>query len=321
MVCRARLGVSLIAIVLLSCDTAKAPENQSAQCAVEFIILGAGQDAGAPQIGNADDPAWKDDSLVNWPTSAALVDHRSGSRYLFEATPKITEQLNLLNNLAPVDDDDLNISGVFITHAHIGHYSGLIYFGREAAGAKNIDVYAMPRMEEYLRLNGPWSQLVGLNNIALSPIEDKIALDLEQGITVTPYLVPHRDEFSETVAYVINTADKAVLFVPDIDSWEEWKSDYNITLEDIVDDVDYAFLDATFYDDNELPGRDMSEIPHPRVTETLALLGSQRGKVYFIHYNHTNPIRFHDTMQTKTVLESGFHIARRKDRFCLLEAK
>ncbi|NNF95190.1 MAG: pyrroloquinoline quinone biosynthesis protein PqqB, partial [Altererythrobacter sp.] len=80
-------------------------------------------------------------------------------------------------------------------------------------------------------------------------------------------------------------------------------------------------VDATFWDDNELKGRDMSEIPHPRVTQTMDLLqdlpASERAKVHFIHYNHTNPIRDPDSPESKEVIERGFNVARRGDRICL----
>ena len=85
--------------------------------------------------------------------------------------------------------------------------------------------------------------------------------------------------------------------------------------------VDYAFLDATFWDDGELTGRDMSAIPHPRVRRTMdALAGlpeAERGKLNFIHYNHTNPIRDPASAQSREVIARGFHVARGGDRHCL----
>lgn len=317
------LAVSCLALGLVQClpaspaDEASKPTGAGQNCAVEFIVLGAGQDAGAPQIGNPNDPAWDDLTLALTPTSAALVDHRTQSRYLFEATPQITAQLNLLDELAPSDNGPLGLSGVFLTHAHIGHYAGLMFFGREAAGTKDLDVYVMPRMANYLESNGPWSQLVTLENISVNVLENKRAVTLSPNITVTPLQVPHRDEFSETVGYVISGPTKSALFLPDIDDWDRWKSEYSQSLEDIIAQVDYAFVDATFFDDNELPGRDMSLIPHPRVADTMDRLSAQSEKVVFIHYNHTNPIRDPNSPQSKSVIDAGFKIARAKDRYCL----
>ena len=290
-------------------------------CAIELIVLGAGQDAGAPQIGNAGDRAWRDPSLRQTATSIALVDHTLRKRYLFEATPDITRQLKLLDELAPSDASGLGLSGIFLTHAHIGHYAGLMFFGREAAGADRIKVHAMPRMASYLRENGPWEQLIQLENIELSDLKNQSAVSLSQGIKVTPYRVPHRDEYSETVSFVIDTHENSALFLPDIDSWAEWEQGFEIRLENVIRQVDLAFVDSTFFDNNELPGRDMKLIPHPRVATTMDRLYNEpleiKSRIQFIHYNHTNPIRFIDSAETNEVLQRGYNIARAGDRHCL----
>ncbi|MCR9271056.1 MAG: MBL fold metallo-hydrolase [Hyphomonadaceae bacterium] len=291
-------------------------------CQVELIILGAGQDAGAPQFGNPDDPAWQDPDLRLTATALAVVDQASGERYLFEATPHITEQLNRLDQIVPSTGPNEGVSGVFLTHAHIGHYAGLMFFGREVAGASGVPVFAMPRMYSYLETNGPWSQLVDLNNINLIQLEDQTPIRVSDRLSVIPFRVPHRDEFSETVGFTIEVMDgKAALFLPDIDSWEDLETEFDMRIDELVGQVDYAFIDATFYDDFELPGRDMSLIPHPRVTESMdrfsALSAERKAGIHFIHYNHTNPIRFADSAQTQTVLDRGFNVAREGDRHCL----
>ncbi len=294
---------------------------QTARCSVELIVLGAGQDAGAPQFGNPDDPAWKDPSLRLTATSIAVVNLETSERYLFDATPNITEQLQRLDTLSPSEAKNEGVAGVFLTHAHIGHYAGLMFLGREVAGTSGVPVYAMPRMREFLAQNGPWGQLVELGNIVLKSLEDRTPITISNTIQVTPYRVPHRDEYSETVGYIIQSSQKSALYLPDIDSWEEWDTDFDLRIEDIVKQVDLAFIDATFYDDFELPGRDMSLIPHPRVTQSMELLEhlppETKTGVNFIHYNHTNAIRFHDSDAAKTVTQRGFSIAREGDRHCL----
>jgi len=296
-------------------------------CDVEFIILGTAQDAGAPQIGNNDDPAWRDKSFKGHATSAALVNNQNGARYLFEATPDIREQLFRLDEIErPLNDEPLGLSGIFLTHAHIGHYAGLMFAGHESAGTKGLNVYAMPRMSEYLSSNGPWSQLVDFGNIKLNALEVGKVLNLPDGINVTPYQVPHRDEFSETVGFEISTslagsAGKSVLFLPDIDSWDEWESDYGETIEARLAAVDYAYLDATFYDDNELPGRDMSAIPHPRLTGSMDRFDNlpkpEQEKVRFIHFNHTNSARFEASDASKEIARRGYKLAKEGERYCL----
>lgn len=321
------IRTALVSGAILSGLSACGPDAQrtagpEASCQIELIVLGAGQDAGAPQFGNPDDPAWTDHSLRLTPTALALVDYKTSKRYLFEASPQITEQLNRLDEIMPPAGPNEGISGVFITHAHIGHFAGLIFFGREAASTSRVPVYAMPRLLTYFSENGPWDQLVALDNIALEPLQDRMETILSPELSVTPYRVPHRDEYSETVGFVIEAGAQNALFLPDIDSWDDWETEFDVRIEDMISEVDLAFIDATFYDDFELPGRDMSEIPHPRVTDSMERLDGlpqeRKSGVHFIHYNHTNAIRFADSEETGLVLEQGFNIAREGDRHCLL---
>lgn len=293
--------------------------ENSAACAVEFIILGTSQDAGTPQIGNSNDAAWSDLQARRLAASAGLIDHRNGARYLFEATPDIREQLKLLDDMAPPKEGSrIGISNIFITHAHIGHYAGLMFLGRESAGTRDVDVTVMPRMAEYLKTNGPWAQLVSLENIKLNAdLVDKQPYALADDLLVTPYLVPHRDEYSETVGFVIAGPHKKVLFLPDIDDWERWKSEYDTDIVSVVGSVDAAFIDATFYDNNELPGRDMSKIPHPRVTESMTRLKDQASKIHFMHINHTNPLRDPKSSESLDLKARGFKVAKRAQKFCL----
>lgn len=315
--------IAILAVVLVAQTLIAAPSRAAADvsCAVELVVLGAGQDAGAPQIGNNTDPAWKNSSLRLTPSSVALIDHRDGRRFLFDATPAIIDQLALLDEIAPSEGQQLGIDGIFLTHAHIGHYAGLIYLGHEAAGTSGIPVYTMPRMTDYLSQNGPWSQLVNFNNIRLQIIVDAVPVQIGSDITVTPLLVPHRDEYSETVGFVIRTPGGSAIYLPDIDSWEEWKDTMDRDVTALAERLDYLFVDATFYSDDELPGRDMSVIPHPRVSGTMERFAlaepSIREKIHFIHYNHTNPVRFPDSKESKEVFNKGFNIARARDRVCL----
>ena len=198
---------------------------------------------------------------------------------------------------------------IFITHAHIGHYAGLMYFGREALGSNNVNINVLPKMANFLKTNGPWSQLVEINNINIKKINfDKTTYHLEN-ISVLPIKVPHRDEYSETAAYEIIGKNKKALFIPDIDKWEKWTKN----IIQLVQEFDYLLLDATFYDSNEI-NRDISEIPHPLVIETISLLDNlsnkDKSKVYFIHMNHTNMMLDSKSDLSEYVISKGFNIAR-----------
>lgn len=311
-----RAALLLISGLMVISAVAAEPEPISPNPPYLFV-LGVAQDAGYPQAGCYQPHCmrgWENLELRRGATSIALVDPAAKAKYLFDATPNLPEQLYALEEEAP--SAQYSLAGVFLTHAHIGHYAGLMFFGHEAMGGKQIPVYAMPRMQNYLTTNGPWSQLVSYNNIALQTLQHNKPVEFAN-ISVTPILVPHRDEFSETVGYVISTRHKSALFIPDINKWSVWETD----LAEIIQTVDYALLDATFFGDGELPGRDMSKVPHPLVTETMATLNHlsarQRNKVWFIHMNHTNPLLDPSSRESQLVRSAGYNIAEQGIRLPL----
>ena len=275
-------------------------------------VLGIVQDAGYPHIGCEKDCCKAVSPGDYFVSCLGLVDKTNNKRYLFDATPDIHNQLNLLEKFS---DANL-VDGIFLTHAHIGHYTGLMYLGREGLGGKSIMVYALKRMSRFLTKNGPWDQLVKLNNISIQTISNKEFVKLSENIFVIPIRVPHRDEYSETVGYKIIGKSKKILFIPDIDKWDEWKK----SIIEEVKLVDYAFIDGTFYNGTEL-NRDMREIPHPSIEETLQLFSNQpvaeRNKIYFIHINHTNPILTNKNGIRDLVEGLGFNIAQRGLKFKL----
>ena len=274
----------------------------------KLIILGTVQDGGSPHIGCTKACCQKTDSTKKV-VSLGLIDYEAGKKYLFEATPEIGNQLKYLQGYSS-KTMGFQPDGIFLTHAHIGHYAGLMFLGKEALNASKIPVFAMPRMKSYLEENGPWSQLVKLENIVLQSITDQIQIKLNSKLKIIPFKVPHRDEFSETVGYKIIGPNKTVLFIPDIDKWQKWESD----LINELSVVDMAFIDGTFFSGVELNNRDMSTIPHPSVQETMKicenLTASEKNKVYFIHFNHTNPLLNPKSVEYKEVIKKGFHVAR-----------
>jgi len=272
-----------------------------------IVVLGTTQDAGYPQIGCDKECCKKywDKKIAKQKVSClGLFDPSTNQKWIFDATPDLTEQLHDADKL-----QEGNLSGIFLSHAHIGHYTGLMYLGREALNAKEIPVYAMPRMYDYLKNNGPWSQLIGLKNIQLQKLKADSTIKLTDKISITPILVPHLDEFSETVGYSIKTGNKTVLFIPDIDKWQKWDKD----IKQLVRQYDHLFLDGTFYKDGELPGRNMNEVPHPFIQESVDLFSdlslTEKQKIWFIHFNHTNPLIDKSSKQYKEVKSKGFNVA------------
>lgn len=295
---------------LLTFSCASEKENEITIKPDQFIkVLGIAQDAGYPQIDcnkNCCQVYYEGDESKKLVSSLGLVDMKNKQKWLFDATPDIAQQVQDLK------DELVNhkvVDGIFLTHAHMGHYTGLMHLGREALGGKSIPVYAMPKMKTFLEQNGPWSQLVNLNNIKIEPLKNDLTVSLNKELKVTPFLVPHRDEFSETVGYKIQGKNKSALFIPDINKWQLWQK--NIVEE--VKKVDYAFLDATFFKDGEIP-RPMSEVPHPFIEETVSLFSNEtkdiKSKVYFIHFNHSNPAILKTHHLQDSIKKLGFNFAK-----------
>ena len=277
---------------------------------VELVVLGNVQDGGSPHIG-CGRPCCRNLFLrprsERCVVSLGLINRAWGETVLFEATPDLPSQWANLAERSGVPQP----SAIFLTHAHMGHYTGLMHLGREALGANGVRVGAMPRMAEFLKTNGPWSQLVELGNIDVFSLQDNQAVSvLHEEVSVTPLRVPHRDEFSETVGYRIEGPKRSALFIPDIDKWTVWER----SLVEELKRVDLAFVDATFFDAAEVNHRDMAEIPHPFVVETMAMLDSlsedDRKKVHFIHMNHTNPLLRPDSEASLEVEAKGYCVAR-----------
>jgi pyrroloquinoline quinone biosynthesis protein B len=283
-----------------------------------LVVLGIAQDGGVPQAGSQDHPGWEDASRRERVVSLGLVDPRgAGARYLFEATPDLREQLHALARLQPPDDVGPVLDGVFLSHGHIGHYTGLMFFGHESMGTRGVPVYAMPRMAAYLTSNGPWDQLVRFGNIAIEPLVADESVSLATDLRVTPILVPHRQEYTEVVGFRIDGPRRSVLFVPDINSFEELDA-WGVRVEELIAEVDIAYLDGCFWDQGEIPGRDMSQFPHPLIARSLvrfaSLPQSERAKIRFIHLNHSNPVLDRTSAEYARVVESGMGVAREGER-------
>ena len=271
-----------------------------------IMVLGIAQDAGYPQLSckkTCCESMKHNPSKPEYVSSLALVFPEDNTYYLFDCTPDFKKQNLLLRET----QKGAELKGIFLTHAHIGHYTGLMFLGRESLSNKNTPVYAMPRMRNFLEENGPWSQLVSLQNIQLEAIENKEVLLNE--VQISTIEVPHRDEFSETVAYSIKSKKRSVLFVPDIDKWSKWEQD----IKSLVKQYDFLFIDGTFYQENELPNRPMSEVPHPFIEESMNFLKdldkNEKAKVHFIHLNHTNPLLW-DSKAQLDFEKSGFKLAK-----------
>lgn len=277
-----------------------------------FRVLGTAQDAGLPHIGC--DCA--NCSLVRAENrtvrvASAAIEGKTGW-WLLDASPDMSAQIH---------DQGSMPQGIFLTHAHIGHYTGLMYLGREALGAQGMPVWCSPRMAKFLRENGPWSQLVELGNIEIHEFQSERAVELEAGLRLTPFQVPHRDEFSDTHGFLVEhqgsesgARSGSFLFLPDIDQWARWDR----RIEDFLQPGAHLLIDGTFWSGAELPHRDLDEIPHPLVSQSIELLRGplkdSQASVRFFHLNHSNPLWNRHGKEAHTLRTAGFHLAERGER-------
>ena len=274
-------------------------------------VLGTAQDGGYPHAGCTDNcckDIWDDPSQHRLPTSIAAIDQINKKFYLFDITPNIKEQLNFLNNY------NCELAGIFITHAHIGHYLGLLDLGLEIMNTDNVPVYVMPRMKKFILNNQPMAQLIENNNIQIMDIESNQEISFDH-LSVFPFEVPHRNELSETVGFKLLSTNKSIIYLPDIDDWDSW----DINLSAFIMDHDILFLDGTFYKKNEIKLRDVSRIPHPEIVDTMSRLSNlspkYKKRIKFIHFNHTNDVIRKNTNAYKHVLDNGFSLSDENETF------
>lgn len=285
------------------------------------LVLGTAQDGGLPQIGgntDLDRAARLDPKLRRMVASLLVVDPGSEERFLIDATPDIREQTEIADLLAPREAQAPGRPPLFgaiaLTHAHVGHYAGLIQLGREAYGANGQRVLASDRMARFLEGNGPWDLLVKLKQVQIERFVAERAVPLNARLSITPLAAPHRDEYSDTYGFIVRGPSHSLLWLPDIDKWEKWER----RIEDVIAGVDVAYVDGTFFDATELPGRAMSEVPHPLIAESLARFAAlpekERRKIVFVHLNHTNPAATPGSDAQRAIEKLGMRVAQERER-------
>lgn len=285
--------------------------------AIHALVLGSVQDAGFPQVGCYTERCDRGRALHaagrgRFVSSLALVEPEAERFYLVDATPDITRQLDLITEPAfrrraaerrPFD-------GIFLTHAHIGHYTGLAVLGNEGMGIRDTPVYCSAAMADFLASNQPWRFLVDQGRITLRPLDLDRWHRIDERLEVQLWKVPHRDELADTVAFVFRGTERSLLFLPDINAWRAWERD----VAEAVASVDVALLDGSFWSMDELPGRSIEDIPHPLMTQTMDALQEvvdrDAARVVFTHLNNSNPALDDGGPEQEEVARRGFEIAR-----------
>ena len=285
-------------------------------------ILGIAQDGGLPHTAcdcPRCDAARHDPRRASPVASVALIGTTPGQVWLVDATPDLPQQLDMLADVRarePGRVDRSPLAGVLLTHAHMGHYLGLAQLGYEAVSVEPTPVHASARMVEFLAGNAPWDQLVRLGQLVLHAAEPDVVIELGDGLKAEPLLVPHRGEYTDTLGWYLSGPQRRVLYIPDTDPWPKWTAD----LDAVLDGVDLLLIDGTFYSGDELPGRDLSEIGHPLMTDTMDRLAPRLGtglSVWFIHLNHSNPTLDPAAPERRELVNRGFAVAEVGREFAL----
>ena len=131
-------------VFLFACNSQEDASTVEERSKSPFVmVLGVAQDAGYPQINckkKCCAAAWSNTELQRTTSCLAIVDPITNEQWIIDATPNIKKQLQLLKSKTGTE----KIDGVLLTHAHMGHYTGLMHFGREVMGTNGIPVFAMP---------------------------------------------------------------------------------------------------------------------------------------------------------------------------------
>ncbi len=248
------------------------------------LVLGSVQDAGLPQVGcyteRCDDGrALHAAGRGRYVSSLALVEPEAERFYLVDATPDITRQIDLIvepgfrlraGERRPFD-------GIFLTHAHIGHYTGLAVLGNEGLGVRDTPVYCTRAMAEFLS--------------------------------------SHRDELADTVGFVFRGPTATMLFLPDINSWALWERDVAEAVASVdVALLDGSFWSADEVPGRAV--EDIPHPLIPWTMDALqGVVDRGAARVVLTHLNNSNPALDEDGPQQAEIRRRGFDLAREGMRF------
>lgn len=266
---------------------------------IRVHVLGTAQDGGVPHAG-CDCPrceAARRDPSRRRRVSSIAVEGETGKTFLVDAGPDFPGQLDHLARATGRRQPA--VDAIAITHAHVGHYVGLAFLGKEVMHTRQLPVFGTPSVSRFLKSNRPWAHLVEREEIELRVIAPGSPHPFD-GAMLHTFLTPHRGEDTDTVGFEIVGPRRRLVYVSDADVFPP-------QMVDRIRDADVALVDGTFYSPAELPHREILAVRHPYVRDSLRLLEGAKGQVYFTHMNHTNPILDADSPEA-TSLPKGFHV-------------
>lgn len=265
-----------------------------------ILILGSGQDGGSPQFGNRTGVGG------DRTASSVVVVSPLGSVVLLDASPDLRVQSRTLLSWDGYPPDRVRtVDAVSITHGHMGHYAGLVHFGREAANSEGVRLVATPSFLDFMRSNAPWDALIANRNVVPTALDSRVSIDESLDIVGIP--VPHRAEYTDTVGLsIIVEGEPVLLYLPDIDGWDQWPAAHQTIAAHKV-----SIIDATFTSPEELGHRDYTSILHPLVTDSVERFGdlTDSRTIVLSHINHTNPLADPTSEIAKAAAAAGFVVA------------
>ena len=280
---------------------------------LKSIILGIAQDGGIPQASLSPlnwDAFQRGD--VHYPVSLG-VKTVDGSGHLFDVTRSLSWQLALWQNKC--EGTLKKISDVWISHSHLSHVDGLRQFGEASMGLKGVNIRCSKLFANEIKSNDWINQLIKNGTFILKTWDDQSEIILEEGFSVRPIRVPHRNIGSDTHCFLIKGISKALLYLSDHDNWDatldfvghetplQWFSSIGANI---------VLLDGTFWSLNELRDREQNDVPHPPVSETLKLIGDRKSgdpEIFFLHLNHTNPLLDSKSNEFNELVTKGWNLA------------
>lgn len=301
----------------------KKTERRNSNTGVMVKVLGTAQDGGFPQMACYCENcrlARQNPMLARKVVSLGVLNFSTKKSFMLEATPDAARQVEMIHDVdsrfkRPDRLAGNPIDGILLTHADIGHYVGLFQFRPEVTPIRNLPVYCTEIMAKFLSDNEPWKLMVERNLIELRTFSFNTRVRLDEEITFEAYKIPH-DKYSDMAGYKIIGPKKTLLFIPDIDYWED-------RFIDIVGSVDYAFVDATFYSGGDRPGRPDPGKPgrHPYIMESMdffkEIADTKKTAIYFTHFNHSNRVLGRDKSIRQTIEDRGFFVSDDGDELWL----
>lgn len=266
---------------------------------MKIEILGNVQDGGVPHLGCSCEvcEAAREDANKQKYVGAMLVKENGEEdsiQYLIDASPDIRYQIK-----------GEYLDGVFLSHGHLGHTGGILYFGTEALDTDGLAVHCTPEMRNFLMNNDPYRLLVDRGQIDIQEFDNEERINV-QGGWIEPRHVLHRYVTTDTTSFMIKGDEKKLYYLSDIDEWTD-------DAKESVREADIAVVDGTFWSKEEIERYE--EVPHPTIQDTMEEFEGDDVEIHFTHLNHTNPVLREESEERKEVEENGFGVVERGQVF------